>query len=436
MNTSKSLKFNHKQTLEDIKYLKTLGFDYALEKKGFLRVQQYYTNQQYPISSALNNKLKTATNSCMSLFQEAYTYVANNIIKYEDTFISLGYHPDLIKAFINANPDPVVSNLSRIDFLVDDQDQIKFCEINSATPQGVYENVVCSQYFKSRYNTITLNDNLLDSFKHMWSDLLDRSTLTTPTLYVSCEGSYNEDVQTVMLHTETYTGDVQFIDLKDIKVTEDGVFTDRGTQIELMFMLYPIEFLPHDKDEDGFDTGSLFLEHISNGIVQMVNPLSATLIQSKNFVTVIDQLVQDKKLSKDSIDIYKTYFPKSAIWNGTREQIENWLDKDSKVVLKPVFGRTGKAVQIVTKDTLDQALDYIGKPKNEDMSWYLKQPHILQEYCPDRNANVVLLDKQEHSVNLIFGAYAVDLQYSGLYIRGDEGCTTDQCILLHPVEQN
>ena len=160
-----------KQTLQDIKTLKHLGFDYALERKGFLHRQQYYTNQQYPISKVFNSKLQVATNACMNLFQECYEYLMKNIESYEDTFISLGYHTNLIKAFINSKQDEFVSNLSRIDFLINDKEEIKFCEINSATPQGVFENVVCAEYFKERYNVETVNKDLITSFKSMWSDV-------------------------------------------------------------------------------------------------------------------------------------------------------------------------------------------------------------------------------------------------------------------------
>lgn len=425
-----------KQTLQDIKTLKHLGFDYALERKGFLHRQQYYTNQQYPISKVFNSKLQVATNACMNLFQESYEYLMKNIESYEDTFISLGYHTNLIKAFINSKQDEFVSNLSRIDFLINDKEEIKFCEINSATPQGVFENVVCAEYFKERYNVETVNKDLITSFKSMWSDVTKEYEVR-PTLYVSAEASYNEDVQTVMLHKNTYGGQVKFIDLRDIKVTPQGVFDSDSNKIELMFMLYPIEFLPHDIDYDGFETGSLFLDLISKGKIKMVNPLSATLIQSKNFVTIIDKLVKENKLSKESCNTYKQYFPVSEVWNGTKEQILQWLDNKDKVVIKPVFGRTGKAVQIVTKENLEHILQgYSNLPTDEDLSWYVKQPHILQEYCEDRTVDVELLDGKTYKLNLVFGAYAVNLKYSGLYLRGDSGCTTDQCILVHPVYEN
>lgn len=421
-----------RQTIQDIKTLKSLGFTYALERKGFLRQQQYYTNHQYLISSSLNAKIKTATNACMKLFQESYEYVSKNISSFEQNLIDLGYNTELIKAFINATPDEIVSNLSRIDFIIDDNDSIKFCEINSATPQGIFENVICSEYFQKRYNTQTANTTIMPKFKSMWANIVKNKS-EIPTLYVSAEASYNEDVQTVMLHQHNYPGEIKFIDLKDIQVHDDGVYDLDHNKIELMFMLYPIEFLPYDIDSDGFNTGALFLEHIANGSIQMVNPLSATLIQSKNFVTIIDKLVAEKKLSQKSCDTYHMYFPKSANWDGTKQQIEKWLEHDEKVVLKPVFGRTGKAVQIVTKENIKNALGIIDSTSDETLSWYTNQPHILQEYVQDRSEEVILLDGKKHNVNLIFGAYAIDLDYAGLYLRGDDGCTTDQCILLHPV---
>lgn len=156
-----------RQTIQDIKTLKSLGFTYALERKGFLRQQQYYTNHQYLISSSLNAKIKTATNACMKLFQESYEYVSKNISSFEQNLIDLGYNTELIKAFINATPDEIVSNLSRIDFIIDDNDSIKFCEINSATPQGIFENVICSEYFQKRYNTQTANTTIMPKFKSM-----------------------------------------------------------------------------------------------------------------------------------------------------------------------------------------------------------------------------------------------------------------------------
>src|SRR5699024_2711378 len=127
-----------------------------------------------------------------------------------------------------------------------------------------------------------------------------------------------EDKMTVeynRLHSE-HKGKSKFVALEDISVTKEGLYDTEGNLIKYWFRLYPLEYWEDEiiveqnnegKDEE-VHLGEILSKLVIEGKLEIINPVSAFLVQNKNFYRLIYSQLKDNqlRLSRESLKTIET----------------------------------------------------------------------------------------------------------------------------------
>ncbi|MCG4778710.1 glutathionylspermidine synthase family protein, partial [Eggerthella lenta] len=69
---------------------------------------------------------------------------------------------------------------------------------------------------------------------------------------------------------------------------EDGLYDQQGRRIDILYrQTFPIEMALLDRDEDGTELGRLLLQLVEMGLLEIINPPSAFLMQAKSVLALI-----------------------------------------------------------------------------------------------------------------------------------------------------
>ncbi|GGL47549.1 glutathionylspermidine synthase family protein [Sporolactobacillus putidus] len=397
-----------------------MGFSWGMvpEKDCF---KQYMTTSIVRLNRKQWKAINRATVRTGHLFNKFY----HHICKHRKLIGLLGMPAVLSRACAQSADPGYFSLITRFDFIVNDQ-QIKLCEANTATPQGLPESHIANNILCEHYG-FTSPNQIKEHLELMWSDYLSehQGISDSEPLYCTTYKWFSEDY-----NTATFIGgccrdgrEIRFIPLEKIRVGETGVYDEDKNPIHLLYMLYPLEFLPFDKDSHGKEIGILLLDHIANNRIHLINPLSATIMQSKMILAMIWRLHEthsDVFTAQEHEDIDRYFLPAYAF--DSRKSISDYQKKmGSTVVLKPVFGREGKGVKIIS----DKVEEY---PVKAD-KWYINQPCIIQQFQELPSHQVKTWGGTVNG-KVMYGSYLLGGRPSGLYLRADQRITGEDCLLL------
>lgn len=306
-------------------------------------------------------------------------------------------------------PSELFSYFTRLDLIVNDN-QIKVIEINCDTPTGYLEtsvanNIICEDQGYKSPNSLEFN-----IFK-AWRMIEKSYNIEGEKIYFTSFGEHEEDRQTVLFNMEYSGVNGVYIPVEDILIDEDGLYDQEGNKIENLYRLYPLEFLINDEDDFGKPIGKMFLDHIANGNVKIINPPSAFMMQTKSVMAIVWSFYEDNRtdlFTFDELDdIYKYFIP--TYFNN-----ELFMQGNSPYVSKPVFGREGGGVKIFDKDS------NIVEKDEED--WYSEWSKIYQEYIEMPEFTVNTWDG-EYTGRLLVGSFLIGGEPSGVFLRVGEKIT-------------
>lgn len=395
------------------------GFNWGMVPEKDI-YKQYMTTTIHNVSSKLWNDIQEATIKVGSIYNKLYHHIMNN----KEMLDQLGMNESLKIACSNSKEEDLFSLITRFDFIVN-HGQIKLCEANTATPQGLPEshianNILCDYYSEKSPNKIKQHLSLMWDEYFRSHSYIDKNEPLYCTTYKWFSEDYN--TSTFIANTCDDGREIKFIPIEHIRVSENGVYDEVGNQIKLMYMLYPMEFLPHDTDTKGRRIGAMLLDHIAKGKIHVINPMSATIMQSKMILAMVWELHENKSnvfLESEHEDIEKYFLP-TYVFN--KDKLDKYRDQfNSKIVVKPIFGREGKGVRII---------DSLGKEymiKSDE--WYTDQPCIVQQYLELPNQSVDTWGGKEKG-KMMTGSYLIGGRPSGLYLRVDKEITGENCYLV------
>ena len=306
-------------------------------------------------------------------------------------------------------PSDYFSYFSRLDLIVNDG-QIKVIEINCDTPTGYLETSVANEIItkdKGLKSPNALEFNIFRAWRMIEKEL--GLSDSNQKIYFTSYGENEEDKQTVLFNMEYSGVNGEYIAVEDILIDESGLYDQDGNQIDYLYRLYPLEFLPTDVDDNGKEIGKLFLNHIASGVVKIINPPSAFMMQTKAVMGVIwGMYIEDRTdlfTEEELNDINKYFLPTYFE--------EKWL-KGKKHVRKPIFGREGGGVNI-----FDENNQVIEKDAED---WYSEWDNIYQEYVemPDYTVDTWA---GEYTGKLLVGSFLIGGEPSGLFLRVGEKIT-------------
>ncbi|WP_163147413.1 glutathionylspermidine synthase family protein [Bacillus paranthracis] len=343
-----------------------------------------------------------ATDLVKTIFQRIYDYLLES---YEG-FLQLKLPTELWEV-TRTHYEGLFSYFTRFDFIVTNG-EIKLIEINADTPTGYLEPSVANQVLCDHHNVI--NPNCLEEKLHKaWNKIItDYQLKPNDLIHFTSYDWHEEDFQTVKFIQQHCPQPNDYVGIQSIVVKDDGLYTPGGIKIEYLYRLYPLEYLLDDKDSSGKRIGLMFLDHIAQGRVKIINPPSAFLIQNKGVLALIWQLhEQNQWFTEQEHAIIEKYFLPTYFSKDKFE--ENNID----YVKKATLGREGGGVSIINQ----------GKEVAADKTPYYDQQHkIYQKYIEMPDCTIDTWDG-DYTGKLLIGSHLIGGEAAGLFLRVGEKIT-------------
>lgn len=343
-----------------------------------------------------------ATDLVKTIFQRIYEY----LLKSYEGFLQLKLPTELWEV-TRTHYEGLFSYFTRFDFIVNNG-EIKLIEINADTPTGYLEPSVANQVLCDHHNVI--NPNCLEEKLHKaWNKIItDYQLKPNDLIHFTSYDWHEEDFQTVKFIQQHCPQPNDYVGIQSIVVKDDGVYTPDGIKIEYLYRLYPLEYLLDDKDSSGKRIGLMFLDHIANGRVKIINPPSAFLIQNKGVLALIWQLHEHNQwFTEQEHAIIEKYFLPTYF---SKDRFE---ENDIDYVKKATLGREGGGVSIINQ----------GKEVAADKTPYYDQQHkIYQKYIEMPDCTIDTWDG-EYTGKLLIGSHLIGGEAAGLFLRVGEKIT-------------
>ncbi|OPD43750.1 glutathionylspermidine synthase [Bacillus cereus] len=343
-----------------------------------------------------------ATDLVKTIFQRIYEY----LLKSYEGFLQLKLPTELWEV-TRTHYEGLFSYFTRFDFIVTNG-EIKLIEINADTPTGYLEPSVANQVLCDHHNVI--NPNCLEEKLHKaWNKIIvDYQLKPNDLIHFTSYDWHEEDFQTVKFIQQHCPQPNDYVGIQSIVVKDDGLYTPGGIKIEYLYRLYPLEYLLDDKDSSGKRIGLIFLDHIANGRVKIINPPSAFLIQNKGVLALIWQLhEQNQWFTEQEHAIIEKYFLPTYF---SKDKFE---ENDIDYVKKATLGREGGGVSIINQ----------GKEVAADKTPYYDQQYkIYQKYIEMPDCTIDTWDG-EYTGKLLIGSHLIGGEAAGLFLRVGEKIT-------------
>lgn len=386
-----------------------------------------YTQSEY-------KELQAASEQIDQIYWKALRFVQQHL---PDDFVTqqLGIHPSLISA---ARKETPTHGVSRQDWIVTKQG-MKCIENNTDTPTGIPETAYLAKAIISRYTPHQaaaegMNDALAAAFDKLIAHY--RSEGLSGTIACTCYDWHVEDkcnTEYVMQAIRQLGYPVIFVPLDELTIIEgDGLFGN-GERIDILYRLYPLEYLIHDTEEEtGLPVGKALMKLVEQGRLALINPPQSIITQSKGFMALIwalyernEQstavlgypLFEEAEVSAIQTYLLPTYFEETVF---VQEQIP--------YVSKSYWGREGKGTALYAGDGTLETEEW-GMQEDEEESeeikhYYRSQQKIYQQRFTMEETLVHTEAGLFHGF-LLTGAYVIGGKFAGLLPRVGSKITGD-----------
>lgn len=328
------------------------SFYHEKRKQFFNKVEDFWPDL-YGEEYALYDIYKTNRNVVQKIQQstERIGYIFFKTAKLlrqasDEILTEMGFPKEAL-SFLRLHPLKAESVISRID-LVQSGNTFKCLELNSDTPTFIKEvfsiNELICRDFKLENPNQGMEILLRGAIR---SNILKAASLLPEKPLNIVYTAHDEHIED--LHTSLYLQKLsnlpsRFIPLHRLNIVQrEGLFDEDGHQIDVLYrQTFPIENLLLDKDDTGQPIGLWLLELVELGLLTIINPPSAFLLQNKAVQAVIWGLheVDDPFFTGEEQDWIDEHFLPTYL------ERDPFLKAGYSFVKKPAFGREGDTVEI------------------------------------------------------------------------------------------
>lgn len=321
------------------------------------------------VSRQTIEEIKTAAAQVWQVLQ-----LAGKVMKSFDdrTLETFGYPPASFRLLRTTAQPPFIA---RCDFAVTPKG-IYLLECNADVATFIVEtfkiNGLVAAYFGKKdpnQGSENILRNQLKKYIENTAKLLKKSPLDCRIVFAAM-GTADEDVGTVEYLRNLCDYPAYFSPIESLTMDENFMYDSDDEPIDILYRLYPIEWMVEDRDPHSEAYLWDYLEPLVFAQkVALINPVSAFLLQNKALMALITQLGQPN-LPEELFPAFKYFLPTFL--------------QQSKIKLpyvsKPIWGREGKELMI-----FQQEESVISNPDSDYANW-LK---IYQEYVelPQLNWN-------------------------------------------------
>jgi glutathionylspermidine synthase len=343
----------------------------------------------------------------------------------------LGIPPNLIPS---ARVEVPYHAVSRQDWIVNGE-LLKCIENNSDTPSGIPETAWLSGALIGRYSGLSNpSEGMRAAIQEAFRQLLGHyGPMLTGTLAFSCYDWHLEDKMNTLYLMEAVREigyPAEFVPLEKLEIVPgDGLYSD-GKRIQVLYRLYPLEYLAHDREEvSDYPIGEELLKLVEDGKLGLINPAQSIITQSKGFMALIWSLYERNHLTEEAVGF--TLFGKAECEAIESYLLPTYFEKTvfeatgAPYVSKGFWGREGKGVTLFdSRGDTEKPPEWRGDDDVEVREYYENQPKVYQLRCEMETAEVPT-ENGEYSGYVLTGAYVIGGRYAGLLPRIGEAVTGD-----------
>lgn len=365
---------------------------------------QYMSMDAISMSKEEFDAISLATKNIKDVLNKFYHYILDKPFE----AVRLGLPPESWDA-VKIKSD-LFSYFTRLDLIINEGD-IKLIEVNCDTPTGYLESSVANAYL-CEMNGLKDMNNLEQGIYKAWELIKESYGISAEQkVYFTSFGENEEDRQTVLFNMK-HSGleNTEYIPVESLMIDDNGVWDMAGNKVEFLYRLYPLEFLVEDYDDNGRFIGKMFLDHVANGNLKIINPPSSFMMQSKSVMAMIwDMHISGHELfSNEEHEIIDSHFL------PTYFKPDTFIESKTKYVKKPIFGREGGGVKLIDEDNEIFEMD--------EEEWYDQWKKVYQQYVEMPNETLMTWDG-EYTGKLLVGSFLIGGEPSGLFMRVGEKIT-------------
>ncbi|MBD2094069.1 glutathionylspermidine synthase family protein [Trichocoleus sp. FACHB-591] len=271
----------------------------------------------------------------------------------DDALLEFGYPPEALRLIRSTTQPPFIA---RCDFAVT-ENGIFLLECNAEVATFVVETfkmngIVANHFGKQDPNKDS--ERALKTQLNSYIDLIAKSINKSPHdchIAFSALSEADEDIGTVSYLRSLCAYDSILYPIDFIEMDEDGIYDNTGKKLDIIYRLYPTEWMIEDKDPNSnCNLWDYFEPLAAFNKVLLINPVSSFILQNKALLALITMLGED--------------FFESNDLTGFSHFLPTFIEKTQIVepfVAKPTFGREGKEVKIYkdgNKSAYNQSHEY------------------------------------------------------------------------------
>lgn len=229
--------------------------------------------------------------------------------------------------------------LSRFDFVLDVNGNLRMVELNADTPcfliESYYANEVAANYVGRKHPNKACREELRIFLKRMYNAVLSAKygrdvyesmianggCPSKEAFVFSCFHDYFEDYGTTQflmneLKSACPEADTRFISFYDMKIDDKGIPLADGSHATLLYRLHPMELLIDERTPDDEPLGEMFLDLYEENTFALFNPPESIILQNKSFMSLVYALyLTDQFFTKPDRDIIEQYLAPSYFEN-------------------------------------------------------------------------------------------------------------------------
>ncbi|MCK1999880.1 glutathionylspermidine synthase family protein [[Brevibacterium] frigoritolerans] len=345
---------------------------------------------------------------CGKIFFKTGDLLASNQIK-DETLLELGFPKETIR-FIRLHTMKNKTIIGRFDSVeVDGQERL--LEFNSDTPTFIKELFHINQLICDHFNVKNPNKNEEKRLADVVRDAIIGEALKinkeklSNVVFTSHENA--EDKNTTLYLQKLSGVPSKYVPLDKLRIIKDvGLFDEDSQKIDILYrQTFPIESLITDEDPDNGDkVGLMLIELVEKGLLRIINPPSAFLLQNKAIMAVIWGLHEEGNLffTEEEHSWIDNYFLPTYLENAP------FVNKGIKYVKKPAFGREGDTVEIYSSIG-----EKIMEDENKSYTDYLS---VYQQYV-DLPKTMIHTEKVKKESHIMTGTFLLNGKPSAIGFR-------------------
>jgi glutathionylspermidine synthase len=363
------------------------------------------------ITLELVTAIEKATVDCWQILVAAGSEVRS---RSDSELIALGYLPETLDLLRDTVQPPFIG---RCDFAVTDRG-IFMLECNAEVATFLVETfemngLVATQFGQQDPNAQSktiLQQELNAYLDRIIPELLGKAPEDCRIAF-SAIGNAAEDIGTAKYLCELCHYPAEVVPIEQFQLDETGVYNRAGQPIDVIYRIYPTEWMVLDRDPITQTSLWEILEPlIFDRKVALINPVSSMLLQNKSLLASITTLAQQGHWSAEEQKIIDRHF------------LLTTLDETAiapPYVSKPTFGREGNEVRIVEDSILGNT--ELFNPSAE----YASFQKVHQQYV-----QLPTIDLQDDTYTLQISCFVINGKATGIAARIGDRVITNHAYFL------